>query len=160
MRRDNFEGRAALATLALVVSLGMTAAVEALAAQPETAPAEAPAAPTAGTPKAPASFRSLPPADFRKALDGAKASGAVLVDVREPEETAEGYVPEAQRIPWSSGVFATDHGKLPKNKPIFIYCRSGGRAKKAAEMLVSEGWTDVTTLVGGYQDLRPPAAQH
>jgi rhodanese-related sulfurtransferase len=99
--------------------------------------------------------KSLPPTQFRAALDRARASGpVVLLDVREESETARGQVDGAELMPWNSGEFARDHGRLPKDRPVFIYCARGNRSMKAAQLLVSEGWTDVTSLTGGYEDYR------
>jgi rhodanese-related sulfurtransferase len=47
-----------------------------------------------------------------------------------------------------------DDGRLPKDRPVFVYCARGGRSMKAAQLLVSEGWTDVTSLAGGCEDYR------
>jgi len=37
---------------------------------------------------------------------------------------------------------------------VFVYCGRGVRSMKAAEQLVAEGWKDVTSLAGGYEDYR------
>ena len=126
-------------------------------------PALAKDAPDAGTHAAavgPAPARKLEPAEFKTALEKARASGKfTLLDVREPNETAGGYVQGAELLPYNSGVFAREHGKIPKDQPVLVYCASGRRAGRAAEMLVAEGWRDVTVLSdGGYEDLRPAPA--
>ncbi|HVP61955.1 MAG TPA: rhodanese-like domain-containing protein [Myxococcaceae bacterium] len=131
-------------SLSLLVLLGVT-------------PARAKDAPDAGAHAAPAaSPRKLEPAEFKAALGKARASGKFsLLDVREPNETAGGYVQGAELLPYNSGVFAREHGKVPKDRPVLVYCASGRRAGRAAEMLVAEGWKDVTVLSnGGYADLR------
>jgi rhodanese-related sulfurtransferase len=114
-----------------------------------------------GAPTAAAPLRKLEPAQFKVALDKARASGKVtLLDVREPNETAGGYVQGAELLPYNSGVFARDHGKVPKDRPVFVYCGAGRRAGLAGEMLVAGGWKDVTALTpGGYEDLRSPPAR-
>jgi rhodanese-related sulfurtransferase len=162
MRDLIFKRWSARRMLVLTASLGLVMASSGVrAGQPDQADDRKAPAPAPRTEKAPASARSLQPADFRKALEQARASGrAVLVDVREPSEATGGKVPDAELIPWNSGVFARDHARLPKDRPVFIYCRSGGRAKKAAELLASEGWTDVTSLVGGYEDLLVASPPH
>jgi phage shock protein E len=96
-------------------------------------------------------------AQFKAALAKAQASGKkfVLLDVREPNETAAGAVKGAELMPYTSGAFARDHGSIPKNEPVFLYCASGRRAGRAADILASEGWTNVTVLSdGGYEDLK------
>ncbi len=123
-------------------------------------PALAKDAPDAGThaaAPATAPIRKLEPAEFRAALEKARASGRyTLLDVREPSETAGGYVPGAELMPYTSGVFAKEHGKVPKDRPVLVYCASGIRAARAAQTLAGEGWKDVTVLTdGGYEDLKP-----
>jgi rhodanese-related sulfurtransferase len=120
------------------------------------APVLAKDASDAGT-HAAASPRKLEAPEFKAALEKARASGKfTLLDVREPNETAGGYLQGAELLPYNSGVFAREHGKIPKDRPVLVYCASGRRAGRAGEMLVAEGWKDVTVLSnGGYEDLRP-----
>ncbi len=108
-----------------------------------------------------APLKKLEPAQFKAELERARVSGKLtLLDVREPNETAAGYVQGAELMPYTSGVFAREHGKVPKDRPVLLYCASGRRAGRAAEMLVAEGWKDVTVLTnGGYEDLRGLAPQ-
>lgn len=73
--------------------------------------------------------------------------GAVLVDVREPNEVAEGTIPGAINIPL--GTLPDRVGDFDKNVPILLLCRSGGRSGKAAEYLVGLGFSSVTNLEGG-----------
>jgi rhodanese-related sulfurtransferase len=112
-------------------------------------------------PRAAAAVRKLEPREFRAALEKARASGKfTLVDVREPVETAGGSVQGAELLPYNSGVFAREHGKIPKDRPVLIYCAAGRRAGLAGEMLVAEGWKDVTVLSGGgYEELRSAQAK-
>jgi rhodanese-related sulfurtransferase len=100
-------------------------------------------------------IRSLGPAAFREELGrlGA-AGGVVLIDVREPEEFSAGHLDGARLMPWNSSVFARDHRTLGKDRPVFIYCARGVRSKKAAQLLLDEGWAEVTVLEGGYEDYR------
>jgi rhodanese-related sulfurtransferase len=84
----------------------------------------------------------------------------VLLDVREASELTVGQIEGAELMPWNSGVFARDHGRVPKDRPVFVYCARGARSMKAAELLVSEGWKDVTSLAGGYEDYRAAAPPH
>ncbi|MGZ6164452.1 MAG: rhodanese-like domain-containing protein [Myxococcaceae bacterium] len=122
-----------------------------------TTPAWAKDAPDAGTKAAvSASIQKLDPAQFKLALEKARASGKfTLLDVREPSETAAGYVQGAELLPYNSGVFGREHASIPKDRPVLIYCAAGGRAGRAAQILAAEGWKDVLVLSsGGYEDLR------
>ena len=134
-----------------LATLGLLSALPALAT--DVAGADAGTRPP-GVAAAP--VRKLEAREFMAALEKARASGKfVLVDVREPNETAGGYVQGAELLPLNSGVFAREHGKIPKDRPVLVYCAAGRRAGRAAEMLVAEGWKDVTALSnGGYEDLR------
>ena len=123
-----------------------------------TASAWAGDAADAGSRAAPTSaVQKLDAAGFKSALAAARASGKfTLLDVREPTETAGGVVPGAELMPYTSGVFAREHGSIPQGRPVLLYCASGARAGRAAQILASEGWKDVVVLSGGgYEDLRP-----
>ncbi len=114
-------------------------------------------APDAGTKAAvSASVQKLDPAQFKLALEKARASGKfTLLDVREPGETSAGYVEGAELLPYNSGAFGREHASIPKDRPVLIYCASGARAGRAAQILATEGWKDILVLSsGGYEDLR------
>ncbi|RMG94882.1 MAG: rhodanese-like domain-containing protein [Deltaproteobacteria bacterium] len=84
-----------------------------------------------------------------------REEGALLIDVRTPEEFAEGHVEGAWNVPVDrveqelSAIEAKAGGD--KSKPIVVYCRSGRRAAKAKEILLQHGFTRVTNL-GGLSD--------
>lgn len=72
-----------------------------------------------------------------------------LVDVRTPEEYADGHIGNAKNI----NVFNPDFIKaaaqsLDKSRPVAVYCRSGKRSADAAQKLTDEGY-NVTNLKGG-----------
>lgn len=67
--------------------------------------------------------------------------GVVLVDVREPNEYAEGHIPGAVNIPIRQ--LAKNLDKLPKDKPVVVYCRTGHRAGMATAVLRLLGYTNV-----------------
>jgi predicted sulfurtransferase len=50
----------------------------------------------------------------------------VILDVRTPEEWAEGTISGAERINYHDDNFAQQVDKLDKNIPVYVYCRSGG----------------------------------
>lgn len=100
-------------------------------------------------------LRSLAPAAFREELGRLGAAGGViLIDVRESDEFAAGHLEGARLMPWNSGGFTRDHRTLGRDRPMFIYCARGVRSKKAAQLLLDEGWPAVTVLEGGYEDYR------
>lgn len=77
----------------------------------------------------------------------AHTPNAILLDVRSPEEYAEGRIPGSQNIPLP---------ELPKitsiisdlSTPIFTYCLSGGRSQRAATFLQKTGYVNVTNIGG------------
>ncbi len=92
-------------------------------------------------------FTSVSPAEFAAAIAD---STTVLVDVRRADEFDEGHIPGALLIDVSQDTFLTSAlQQLPKEAPIALYCRSGRRSKKAAELLAAEGYK-VIELDGGW----------
>ena len=75
-----------------------------------------------------------------------------VLDVRTPAEHAEGYIPgtdfNIDVLDDSYTKVATE--KLPKDKPVALYCRSGNRSKKAAKILADKGY-EVVELGTGFR---------
>lgn len=73
--------------------------------------------------------------------------GALLVDVRTPEEYAAGHIPGSRNLPLDAlqGIGALAPGR---DTPLFLYCRSGARSGQAARMLQATGYTRVTNIGG------------
>ncbi len=71
------------------------------------------------------------------------ANGAKLVDVRTPDEYAAKHIEGAESAPVET-IGAKDLG--PKETPLIVYCHSGKRSAKAAEVLRSRGYTQVYEL--------------
>jgi thioredoxin len=69
--------------------------------------------------------------------------------VRSPEEFAGQHIDNAINIDWNGDNFEGKIGKYDKSKPIFVYCMSGGRSKKAAEKLSELGFSKIYELQGG-----------
>ncbi|WP_158972218.1 rhodanese-like domain-containing protein [Paraglaciecola sp. L3A3] len=72
----------------------------------------------------------------------------IIVDVRTKEEFAEGHVPGAINIPLSTIQTGTDQLNLGKDKTVVLYCRSGYRAGKAADLLLNGGYSKLLHLEG------------
>jgi rhodanese-related sulfurtransferase len=85
------------------------------------------------------------------------AKGAVVIDVRTPEEFGGGHLPSATNIAVAEiGDRLDDVGKLvagDKARPIVVYCAAGSRAAKAKKILEGAGYQQVVNG-GGYDDLR------
>ena len=82
--------------------------------------------------------------------DKLKEKDVVLVDVRTPEEVAEGYISGASHfINFYDDDFQTKIKSLDSTKTYVIYCRSGGRSGKAAQFMIDNGFKNVFNLAGG-----------
>ncbi len=85
---------------------------------------------------------------FSKAIQATK--NAQILDVRTPEEFVTNHIENALNINWLSSDFASNTINLDKTKPIFIYCKIGGRSQQAAEKLLQLGFTKIIQLEGGF----------
>lgn len=74
---------------------------------------------------------------------------APIIDVRTPEEYLSQHIENADNINWNSDNFDIQIQKLDKTKPVFVYCMSGGRSKKAAAKLEELGFSKIYDLEGG-----------
>ena len=74
-----------------------------------------------------------------------------LLDVRTPEEFEAGYINNAMNINFFNDDFITQAtSKLDINKPVYLYCKVGGRSGKASKKLKEAGFTKVYDLKGGF----------
>ena len=83
--------------------------------------------------------------------EGAKlykeTAGAVLLDVRKPDEYSEGHIPGSINIPVQE-IEKAKEAVTDLNTPVFVYCLSGVRGRKAAAALIEMGYTNVTCIGG------------
>ena len=91
-------------------------------------------------------FKTIQPTDFKMAYS---ELGGIILDVRTPQETQGGRLEDASTIDYYDINFDKKLAKLPKDKPIFVYCKSGGRSAKVASKLVQLGHQTVYNLSGG-----------
>ena len=93
-------------------------------------------------------------------LKKVESGKAYLIDVRTPEEYQAGHLAHAQNINIKSGNFKQQVSKLDKNKPVYLYCRSGNRSGQAADSLNTLGFKTYYNI-GGFEQLKaaglPPA---
>lgn len=76
--------------------------------------------------------------------------GAIqLIDVRTPEEFAEGHLQYARNINSKDKDFGDKLSSLDRTKPVFVYCLGGGRSAKATQALKDLGFEEVYDLKGG-----------
>lgn len=89
----------------------------------------------------------LSPEEFHESIKGINVQ---LIDVRTPEEFAEGHIEGAQNIDFHSNDFLTLFSTLDEDKPVYIYCKRGNRSAKAAKELSEVGFVKIIELKGGY----------
>jgi rhodanese-related sulfurtransferase len=88
------------------------------------------------------------PADYKtRFIDGKEKH--TLVDVRTAEEYKSGYIPGAINIAVQE--LNGKLNKIPKDKPVVVYCRSGSRSAHAVQSLLAAGYTDVYDLGGLFE---------
>lgn len=77
-----------------------------------------------------------------------KESGYIILDVRRPDEYADGHIPGAINLP-NEDIGTAEIPELPdKAQLILVYCRSGRRSKEASEKLVKLGYTNIVEFGG------------
>lgn len=93
-----------------------------------------------------AEIREVDPAQAEEAMAG----GATLLDVREPDEVAQGVVPNSVQIV-RGNLEAQVEARLPnKAAPLVVMCAGGVRSAFAAKTLVELGYQDVVSMDGGF----------
>ncbi len=73
-----------------------------------------------------------------------------LIDVRTPGEYGGGTIAHAENIDYLGGNFEAKVKELNLEQPIYLFCQSGGRSKKASDQLLKLGAKEVIELDGGY----------
>jgi molybdopterin/thiamine biosynthesis adenylyltransferase/rhodanese-related sulfurtransferase len=87
----------------------------------------------------------ITPSEVKQQLDA--GADVVLIDVREPYEWTAGHVPEAKHIRLSE--LPQRLSEIPRDKDVYMICRSGGRSENARQFLAQQGYTRVKNMVGG-----------
>lgn len=89
-------------------------------------------------------------ADFEK--KAASIKDKTILDVRTVEEYKEGHLSGATQIDYYGTDFKNQVSKLDKSKPVFVYCKGGGRSSSSCEILKDLGFKEVYNLQGGITD--------
>jgi thioredoxin len=72
-----------------------------------------------------------------------------LLDVRTPEEYGVEHIDNAKNVNWNGDDFVAKVNSYDKSKPIFVYCKVGGRSAQAASKLAELGFKEIYNLDGG-----------
>ena len=97
-----------------------------------------------------AAFASISSQDLIRLMN----QGALVLDIRKPEEFAAGHVNGAKHLPSDQILTAGDTFKRFKDKPVVVYCDSGSLAAAAVRQLTQQGFTKAFTLRGGFASWR------
>ena len=73
--------------------------------------------------------------------------GAILLDVRTPQEYQGGHIPGSKNVPLQT-LGGGDPVSAAKDAPLFVYCYSGGRSRQAAGLLARMGYVNVKNIGG------------
>ena len=87
------------------------------------------------------------PADFFE-----KSKNQIIVDIRTPQEFADGHIEGAINLNVFDKAFITKIAEFDKTKPIFMYCRSGNRTSSASKKIANLGFEKVYDLQGGIKN--------
>jgi len=97
-----------------------------------------------------AAFASISSQDLIRLMN----QGALVLDIRKPDEVASGHVNGAKHLPSDQILKAGDSFKRFKDKPVVVYCDSGSLAAAAVRQLIEQGFTKAFTLRGGFASWR------
>lgn len=89
----------------------------------------------------------LSPSEFE--VQSKKKKKNIILDIRTPEETAEGFIKGATFIDFLGGDFEKEIIKLNKKRTYYVYCRSAKRTIPATEKMMEMGFKNVYMLEGG-----------
>ena len=90
--------------------------------------------------------KTITPSEFEQKLTQPNAQ---LIDVRTPEEYTDGGIPGSVNMNYNAADFDQNLATLDKEKPVLVYCLSGGRSGSAANKMNNMGFKEVYNLQGG-----------
>lgn len=93
-------------------------------------------------------FSALFGPDINEGVAEARSTGgAVLIDVRTPEEYASGHIEGACNVPVDA-IGSISRTAADKQAPLYAYCASGARSTRACQMLARMGYASVKNIGG------------
>ncbi|MBI5680596.1 MAG: rhodanese-like domain-containing protein [Methanobacterium sp.] len=96
-------------------------------------------------------YEDIKPEDTLKLFEENKDNPSyVALDVRSIEEYNQGHIENAELLNVNSNDFEDGLAKMDKNKTYFVYCKAGHRSKKAANLMLKNGFKNVYNVLGGF----------
>ena len=93
-------------------------------------------------------FDFLKQPDINKGvMEYRNTDGAVLLDVRTPQEYREGHIPGSKNVPLQT-IDKVDSVVENKDTALYVYCHSGARSRQAVSYLQHMGYTNVNNIGG------------
>ncbi|WP_299051249.1 rhodanese-like domain-containing protein [uncultured Polaribacter sp.] len=90
--------------------------------------------------------------DYKEIKESVIGKEVQLIDLRTDKEYKGGFIDDAVQMNFlDTANFLKQIEKLDKNKPIYIYCHSGGRSSRASKLLSKKGFTKIYDFSGGYK---------
>ena len=132
-------------TLLLTVTLGLAAVG---CGDDDSSTASPDVGASSATAQADAELITVSPDDAADVLDS-PPEDLVVLDVRTPEEFAEGHLDGAFMVDFYAPDFADQLAQLDASVPYLLYCRSGNRSGETMGLMAQMGFTDVTEIDGG-----------
>ena len=86
-----------------------------------------------------------------KAIQALQGPNLVLIDVRTPEEVAQGKIKGALEMDIKSNDFKEKVAALDKTKQYMVYCYAGGLSANAMKIMKEMGFKQIYTLQDGYR---------
>ncbi len=93
--------------------------------------------------------KQLNAVEFEKII---KDSSGTLLDVRTSGEYKNGHITDAGQLNYYAFDFRRKLLLLPKNHPVYLYCNTGYRSQRAAEVLIKNGYKNVSNLENGIME--------
>jgi len=94
-------------------------------------------------------IKIISPQEYKR---GISQKNVQLIDVRTLREFKMGHINKAINMDiFQQRLFVEKIGALDKDRPVYVYCRSGVRSLKAARKLIEMGFTQIYDLQGGYR---------
>ena len=89
--------------------------------------------------------------DFDTFKKNIELENVILIDVRTFEEYSGGHIKGAVNVDYyKENFFNSYFENIDKNKPLYIYCRSGNRSRRTSDKLINQGFLKIYDLKDGY----------